>query len=63
MAEDAFYVPPDPLPSEVPGTLIRAEEIEPFSEGSRAWRVLYVSTAVDGTAIAVSGMVAAPPGP
>ncbi|MDH3652959.1 MAG: lipase family protein [Myxococcales bacterium] len=60
---DAFYLPPDPLPSEVPGTLIRAEEIEPFSEGSKAWRVLYVSTAVDGTAIAVSGMVAAPAGP
>ncbi len=60
---DAFYLPPDPLPSEAPGTLIRAEEIEPFSEGSKAWRVLYVSTAVDGTAIAVSGLVAAPAGP
>lgn len=58
-----FYVPPDPLPSDVPGTLIRAEEIEPFTEGSKAWRVLYVSTAVDGRAIAVSGMVAAPAGP
>lgn len=60
---DAFYVPPDPLPSEEPGTLIRAEEIEPFSVGTKAWRVLYVSTAVDGTAIAVSGLVAAPAGP
>ena len=59
---DAFYLPPDPLPSDVPGTLIRTQEIEPFSEGSKAWRVLYVSTAVDGTAIAVSGMVAAPGG-
>lgn len=61
-AED-FYVPPDPLPSSVPGTLITAEEIEPFAEGSRAWRVLYVSRAVDDTPIAVSGMVAAPAGP
>lgn len=60
--DDPFYVPPDPLPSDVPGTLIRAEEIEPFAEGSKAWRVLYVSTAVDGTAIAVSGLVAAPEG-
>lgn len=58
-----FYVPPDPLPSDVPGTLIRAEEMEPFAEGSKAWRVLYVSTAADGTPIAVSGMVAAPEGP
>jgi pimeloyl-ACP methyl ester carboxylesterase len=61
-AEDPFYVPPDPLPSEVPGTLIRSEEIEPFSEGTKAWRVLYVSQAVDGTPIAVSGLVAAPGG-
>jgi len=57
-----FYTPPDPLPSDVPGTLIRSEPMEPFSEGTRAWRVLYVSTAVDGTPIAVSGMVAAPAG-
>lgn len=58
--EDTFYIPPDPLPSEVPGTLIRSEEIEPFSDGTQAWRVLYVSQAVDGTPIAVSGLVAAP---
>ena len=58
--DDPFYVPPEPLPSEEPGTLIRAEAIEPFAEGSRAWRVLYVSQAVDGTPIAVSGLVAAP---
>lgn len=58
-----FYAPPDPLPAEVPGTLIRAEAIEPLAEGSKAWRVLYVSTAVDGTAIAVSGLVVAPTEP
>ena len=58
-----FYIPPDPLPSDVPGTLIRVEEIQPFAEGTQAWKVLYVSTAVDGTPIAVSGMVAAPAGP
>ena len=57
-----FYQPPDPLPSDVPGTLIRAEPMEPFTDGSLAWRVLYVSTALDGTPIAVSGMVAAPSG-
>jgi pimeloyl-ACP methyl ester carboxylesterase len=59
---ESFYVPPDPLPSEVPGTLIRAEEMEPFTQGTKAWRVLYVSQAVDGTPIAVSGIVAAPAG-
>lgn len=61
-ADDPFYTPPSPLPSEAPGTLIRAESIEPFAEGTQAWRVLYVSQAVDGTPIAVSGMVAAPAG-
>jgi len=61
-ADDPFYTPPSPLPSEAPGTLIRAEAIEPFAEGTQAWRVLYVSQAVDGTPIAVSGMVAAPAG-
>ncbi|MGB5810703.1 MAG: lipase family protein [Polyangiales bacterium] len=58
--ESDFYTPPDPLPSSVPGSLIRSEPIEPFAEGTRAWRVLYVSTALDGSPIAVSGMVAAP---
>lgn len=58
-----FYDTPETLPSDVPGTLIRAEPMEPFTEGSRAWRVLYVSTAVNGAPIAVSGMVASPSGP
>jgi len=62
LSGDESYVLPDPLPSEVPGTLIRAEAIEPLTEGSKAWRVLYVSTALDGRAIAVSGIVAAPEG-
>lgn len=57
-----FFTPPETLPSTDPGTLIRSEPIEPFSERTLAWRVLYVSTAVDGTPIVVSGMVAAPAG-
>ncbi|MDH4282010.1 MAG: hypothetical protein OEV36_05120, partial [Myxococcales bacterium] len=62
IGEDPFYIPPDPLPSEVPGTLIRAGAIAPLAPDSNAWRVLYVSQAVDGTPIAVSGLVAAPVG-
>ncbi len=61
--ESAFFEPPDELPSDEPGTLIRAEELEPIAEGVQTWRVLYVSTAVDGSPIAVSGLVAAPDGP
>ncbi len=60
--DPAFYDPPDPLPSETLGTLIRSQEMEPFADGMKVWRVLYVSEALDGTPIAVSGMVAAPTG-
>ena len=59
---DAFYEPPDPLPEAEPGTLIRQEELEPFPDGTRGWRVLYHSRAVDGGDIAVSGVVFVPPG-
>ncbi len=61
--DPTFYEPPDPLPSAVPGTLIRTETMEPFAEGMNVWRVLYVSQSIDGAAIAVSGMVASPAGP
>ena len=55
----AFYVPPDPLPDGRPGDLIWAAELT-APEGSRAWKVLYHSRAVDGHDIAVSGVVVAP---
>lgn len=63
--DPAFYVPPDPLPSDTPGTLLRSERMTPFADGMNVWRVLYVSQALDESPIAVSGMVAAPadPGP
>ncbi len=57
----AFYTPPDPLPGGAPGTLIRSEPITGnVPEGAQAWRVLYLSTGVDGEPVAVSGIVAAP---
>ncbi len=58
----AFYDPPDPLPTTTPGSLIRAERMKALAPGTLAWRVLHVSEAVDGTPIAVSGIVAAPKG-
>lgn len=61
--QDPFYIPPEPLPSVEPGTLVKSEEIEPFAESMLAWRVMYVSTDTEGNAIAVTGMVAAPVGP
>ena len=34
-----------------PGTLLSAEEIDPFGPGMNSWRVLYASEAIDGTPI------------
>lgn len=58
---EAFYDPPNPLPEAPPGTLIRQEEFE-GPTGTRAWRVLYHSRAIDGRDVAVSGVVLAPRG-
>jgi hypothetical protein len=62
-APSAFYTPPSVLPAGAPGTLIRGEAVPSQPSAGRAWRVLYTSTAPDGAAIAVSGVVVAPLGP
>ncbi len=59
----AFYVAPDPLPTEKPGTVIRYERIPSAPFGSIAWRVLYHSRDFAGNDIAVSGIVIAPAAP
>jgi alpha-beta hydrolase superfamily lysophospholipase len=55
----AFYVPPSPLPTAAPGDLIWSA---PFRSvpGANAWKVLYHSRAVDGSDVAVSGVIVAP---
>ena len=58
----AFYTPPSELPAGAPGTIIRSQSLGSLANGSEAWRVLYTSTAPDGSPIAVSGVVAAPAG-
>ena len=61
-AAGPFYQPPDPLPDGDPGDIIRSEELDGAPAGSRGWKVLYLSTGLDGEPIAVSGMVFAPEG-
>jgi alpha-beta hydrolase superfamily lysophospholipase len=62
-APSAFYTPPDVLPQGAPGTIIRSEPItENVPEGAVAWRILYLTTGLDGEPVAVSGTVAAPAG-
>lgn len=58
-----FYTPPDPLPAGAPGDIIRREAItENLPEGAVAWRVLYLSTGLNGEPVAVSGLIIAPEG-
>lgn len=60
----AFYTPPDPLPAGPPGTLIRSEPMpEDLPEGAIAYRIMYLSTDLNGAPIAVSGTVVAPAAP
>jgi pimeloyl-ACP methyl ester carboxylesterase len=54
-----LYAAPDPLPRGAPGALIRSERLD-APPGTRLWRVLYHSRAVDGRDVPVSGFVAAP---
>src|SRR5215218_8569439 len=55
----AFYVAPDPLPKAAPGTLIWATPFKAIP-GAQAWKILYHSQALDGSDVAVSGVVVAP---
>jgi hypothetical protein len=55
----AFYDPPDPLPQAAPGKLIWSTPFKAVP-GAQAWKVLYHSRALDGSDIAVSGVVVAP---
>jgi pimeloyl-ACP methyl ester carboxylesterase len=55
----AFYDPPDPLPKAAPGTLIWSTPFKAIP-GAQAWKVLYHSRALNGSDIAVSGVVVAP---
>lgn len=58
----AFYTPPSPLPAGPPGAVLRQEPVEPPPPGGRAWRVLYLTSDVDGRPAAASGLVLAPTG-
>ncbi|CAN5613653.1 lipase family protein [soil metagenome] len=61
-----FYDPPDPLPDGEPGDVLRTEQLDLSASGDTTgvvgWRVLYLSTGLDGEPVAVSGLVYAPDG-
>jgi pimeloyl-ACP methyl ester carboxylesterase len=55
------YELPDSLPTGPMGSILRSEPLE-ARDGVRAWAVLYLSTGLKGTPVAVSGIVLAPKG-
>ncbi|MEU0312897.1 lipase family protein [Nocardioides sp. NPDC006273] len=60
-ADDAFYVPPTPLPDGKPGDLIRAEDIALSTYlNARAQKVMYLSTNNRGKHVAVTGLLLTP---
>jgi alpha-beta hydrolase superfamily lysophospholipase len=57
-APGAFYAAP--RAAGTPGELLRSEPLPGSPPGSSAWKILYVSTGLDGRRIDVSGVVIAP---
>jgi acetyl esterase/lipase len=59
----AFYTPPETLPEGGPGTLIRSEpSTANLPEDAVAYRVMYITTGVNGEEVPVTGTVIAPAG-
>lgn len=64
-AGDAFYTPPTTLPGQRDGTVIwvrRFDDGPALRSAAINYRVLYETVGVDGHFVAVSGMLATPPG-
>jgi len=59
-----FYDPPNPLPAEPAGSLIRSQPFAGYSlpKGASAVRILYHSRALNGEDVAASGVVLIPAG-
>lgn len=59
-AGDAFYDPPNPLPSGQPGDIIWSRTATSPVASTDAWQILYLSSTVTGAATAVSGTLIVP---
>jgi hypothetical protein len=59
-AGNAFYTPPNPLPAGSAGDIIWARAAPSIAANATAYKILYRSTGVSGSAIAVSGTVLVP---
>ncbi len=63
VAPTDFYTPPNPLPDQPPGSVLRAEPIKDAPEGAAAWRVLYMSSNNAGDPVAISALYVEPTTP
>lgn len=65
-SDEAFYVPPSPLPAGRPGDVIRSRPAKAGSPSGQklasAWQVMYLSTGATGEPTAVTGTVLVPRG-
>ena len=59
----AFYEQPATLSDGPLGTIVRSEEISTITPSSRTFRVMYVSSGLDGERRAVSGLIVVPTTP
>jgi pimeloyl-ACP methyl ester carboxylesterase len=59
----AFYQQPSPLPAGRPGDLIKSQELTGTPFASRAWRLMYHSTDLNGKDVAVTGILVVPLAP
>ncbi len=59
----AFYDQPDTLPDGPLGTIVRSDEIDTITPGARTYRVMYVSSDLEGERRAVSGLIVVPTAP
>ena len=62
-APGPFYDAPSPLPAGAAGAVLRSESLPGAPAGAKAWRLLYLSTRLDGTPTAVSAILIVPNAP
>lgn len=61
LADSDFYVPPSPLPSGLPGDLVKTKPITlSLYPEARATRIMYLSRSARGEAVAVAGVLLTP---
>lgn len=58
-----FYAQPSPLPLGPPGEVVRVQPIADPPDGSRGWKLLYLSQSYTGARTALSGLLFVPPTP